>query len=87
MNLQHRNNLKKSKIMTDLGVSEGHVSDLTLQWLQLNGATSSNVNDAWGQYNALQNALPNVNDSWYSWLGDLLHLGALPGRWRSFWAS
>ena len=73
--------------MADLGVTKGHMNDLTRDWLHLNGATSENVNDCWKQYNALQNAKKNVNDSWYQWLGALFHFGHIADRWKSFWSS
>jgi hypothetical protein len=52
-------------MLTDLGLSEGYPNDLTLKWLHLNGASSANVNDAWQQCNAIQNAEKNLNDSWF----------------------
>ena len=34
------------------------------------------------EYNALQNAKENMNDSWFAWLGNLGFVGHMADRWR-----
>lgn len=65
----------------------GHVNDLLLLWLQANGATSSNLNDAWYEMLvAHQIVTPfHRNDAWYELLGSLGYTGSLNDREHEFW--
>ena len=49
--------------------------------------TSENVNVAWKEYNALQNAKENMNDSWFAWLGNLGFVGHIADRRQKFQGS
>ena len=67
----------------------GAQGELTLLWLQNNGATSNAIMDAWSEYLDLQAApAGQVNDRWYAWLGGLGYLnGDLSARFNSFWCD
>ncbi len=84
------NDLKRSALMTALAVTEGHINDLTVAWLQLKGATSTQINGAWVQLFAatlLGSATGNFNTDAYAYLGSLGHTGAINERWFSFWSG
>jgi len=62
----------------------GTISDMTLQWLQANGATSGSLTDAWLE------VLPGTgqrNDRWYKLLEDMGYTGSLNDREFAFWAA
>jgi hypothetical protein len=66
----------------------GAMSDMTLAWLQANGATSSSIPDAWREMLIAQGADAGTyhrNDAWYQVLGDLGYTGSLPDRELAFW--
>ena len=70
----------------------GAISDMVLQWLQSQGATSVCMSDAWKEY--LIVVLPTNepenyqrNDWWYEYLGTQGHEGAMNDRELSFWLS
>jgi hypothetical protein len=46
----------------------GHVSDLMIQWLQFNGATSPHITDAWDEVLTLLVGPGQHNDRWHEWL-------------------
>jgi hypothetical protein len=85
--MKHRNDHKKQKLLADLGRTDGNISDLGYDWLIQQGVQAGHINGMWAEYNALQGAPGHINDGFFQWLGDLLHLGALPDRWRDFWSS
>jgi hypothetical protein len=62
----------------------GTLSDMTLQWLQANGATSGSITDAWLE------VLPGTgqrNDRWYTVLGGMGYTGSLNDREFAFWVD
>ena len=62
----------------------GSISDMTLQWLQANGATSGSITDAWLE------VLPGTgqrNDRWYTVLGGMGYTGSLNDREFAFWVA
>lgn len=68
----------------------GSISDMTLQWLQANGATSDNITDAWREM--LTSKIldkPQAyqrNDWWFQVLGELGYSqGQLNSRALAFW--
>lgn len=64
----------------------GATSDMLLQWLQANGATSPAIPDAWEEMLAAQGfPYGQRNDKWYEFLGSLGYEGALPDRELEFW--
>ena len=68
----------------------GTISDMTLQWLQANGATAKSIPDAWDQMIDVQMVAPssgNRNDDWYTLLGEKGYSGALADRELAFWEA
>jgi hypothetical protein len=66
----------------------GATSDMILQWLQANGATSAAIPDAWAEMLAANGfAYGQRNDSWYEFLGSLGYTGNLNDRELQFWES
>ena len=66
----------------------GATSDMLLQWLQANGATSNAVPDAWQEMLAANGfTYGQRNDSWYAFLGSLGYEGSLNDREMGFWGS
>lgn len=65
----------------------GATSDMMLQWLQANGATSPAVPDAWEEMLAIQGfPYGHRNDSWYAFLESLGYSqGQLNDRELAFW--
>lgn len=85
----NRTDDKRSALLAALVLTEGHVDDLEILWLQSVGALSNHINDAWLEVFALEllaAATGNFNTDAYAYLGALGHTGALPDRWASFWA-
>lgn len=72
--------------LRDQGLT-GAVSDMLLQWLQVNGATAKAVPDAWAEMLAVQGyPYGQRNDSWYLFLGSLGYAeGDLNSRELKFW--
>lgn len=75
--------------LLDQGFGPGHVNEMLLGWLQLNGATSDNINDAWIQMLESQGIVPPVNktDGWYELLGLLGYEGHINDREMAFWCG
>ena len=49
----------------------GSMSDMTLQWLQANGATSNQIPDAWNEVLSILVSTAGANsDRWYVYLKD-----------------
>ena len=68
----------------------GSISDMTLQWLQANGATSDSISDAWEEMLAAQLvATPTgqKNDDWFQLLGEKGYSGSLTDRELAFWQA
>ena len=69
----------------------GSISDMQLQWLQANGATSSQQSDAWREMLASQLSKPITavqrNDDWYTLLGNQGHSGSMNDREIAFWQA
>lgn len=66
----------------------GATSDMVLQWLQANGATSNATPDAWEEFLDAQGfTYGQRNDSWYAYLGSLGYEGALNDRELQFWTN
>lgn len=68
----------------------GSISDMTLQWLQANGATSPAMADAWLEFLAavlLTAATGNRVDDWYAYLGAQGHTGSVSDRELQFWQA
>ena len=64
----------------------GATSDMLLQWLQANGATSNALPDAWAEMLLSQGFLqPLRSDAWYQLLGDLGFEGNMNDRQLQFW--
>ncbi len=67
----------------------GATSDMLLQWLQANGATSDAIPDAWEEM-LTSNGYPygQRNDSWYAMLASLgFDTGAMNDREKAFWEA
>jgi hypothetical protein len=68
----------------------GAMSDMTLLWLQANGATANAIPDAWKEMLAAKLvAIPTGqrNDDWYQLLGELGHTGSMNDRELQFWVG
>ena len=67
----------------------GHVNDLMILWLQANGATSPQLNDAWYEMLVAQGAIEpfQINDGWYGLLGGMGYIGAMNDRETAFWCE
>jgi len=66
----------------------GSISDMTLQWLQANGATSGQISDAWLEMLTDKGAAGSQrSDMWYDLLGQMGYEGALPDREFLFWVD
>ena len=65
----------------------GSVSDMTLQWLISNGATSSQLSDAWDEMLESKGFGPANPDGWYDLLGSLGYTGSISVRSRDFWLA
>ena len=65
----------------------GAMSDMTLQWLQANGATSNSISDAWLEMLVAQGIAPNTHrgDGWYDYLGLRGYTGSINDRELAFW--
>jgi hypothetical protein len=63
----------------------GSMSDMTLAWLQANGATSGHISDAWLEMLEAKGGSGQRNDMWYDLLGTMGYTGALPDRELQFW--
>jgi len=50
----------------------GAMPDMTLQWLKVNGATSSSLTDAWAEMLASKGVVDSQrSDAWYTYLDGL----------------
>jgi hypothetical protein len=79
----------KFQALRDQGFT-GAISDMTLQWLKVNGATSDAIPDAWQEMLAIQLgdlATGDRNTDFYLLLGQLGFTGAYPDRVAQFWES
>jgi hypothetical protein len=66
----------------------GATSDMIIQWLQANGASSGAVPDAWAEMLAANGfTYGQRNDSWYAFLGSLGYTGNMNDRELQFWES
>lgn len=82
----HRNDLKLAALETQLAKT-GSITDLWLEWLQMNGATSGNRMSAEYEFLVSQGIVPaDLNGMWYEWLGLQGYTGALADRWHQ-WAG
>jgi len=88
--MAHVNDLKKSAFQTAIVTTGENIDDLEIEWLQVKGATSNHVNDAWIEVFALTlvaAATGNYNDDAYAYLGSLGHVGTLNERWFKFYSG
>ena len=88
--MAHVNDLKKSAFQTALVTTSENIDDLEIEWLQVKGATSSHVNDAWLEVFGMTltiTATGNFNDDAYAYLGSLGHAGAINERWVKFYSG
>lgn len=68
----------------------GSISDMTLQWLQGNGATSNALPDAWIEYLAIEldTAATGVRtDDWFAFLRAEGHTGSVNDMENQFWQA
>lgn len=65
----------------------GATSDMLLQWLQANGATSDAVPDAWREMLVAKGQNPDRNTGWFDLLGSLGYTGSLNDRELAFWEA
>jgi hypothetical protein len=66
----------------------GATSDMILQWLQANGASSGAIPDAWEEMLAANGFVYGQrNDAWFAFLGSLGYEGSLNDRELAFWES
>lgn len=65
----------------------GSTNDMLLQWLQANGATSGQLNDAWSEMLVSKGFSLVINDGWYALLGDLGYEGQINDRELAFWSD
>lgn len=70
----------------------GAQPDMTLAWLQANGAVSDNINDAWQEMLLAKIATPpgtsyQRNDFWLHLLGEQGYTGQLNDRALAFWEA
>lgn len=69
----------------------GSISDMTIAWLQDNGATSSHISDAWKEMLAdklVATPTGNKNDDWFQLLDELgFSTGSLNDRELAFWVD
>mgnify|MGYP003670109164 FL=1 len=66
----------------------GAMSDMTLQWLQANGATSPDITTAWYEMLGAQLGPQYTGDrstDWYTLLGNLGYVGQVNERTLQFW--
>ena len=64
----------------------GSTSEMTLQWLHANGASSDHMSDAWLEMLAA-NGFPNttITDGWFDLLRNLGYTGAASDMQLDFW--
>jgi hypothetical protein len=77
----------KFEALRGLGFT-GTLSDMTLQWLQDNGATSDALSDAWLEFLAIEldtDATGVRVDDWFAYLGAEGHTGSISDRELQFW--
>lgn len=72
----HVNDLKHAALLTRLGLTEGHISDLEGAWLETQGAES---------FEDLRIQLGFTSVS--AWLLSLGHTGQLNDQWYSYWSA
>lgn len=66
----------------------GNINERELKWLQANGATSHQLNDARREFLRAQGInASNINDGFYELLGDLGYTGSLSDRMLAFWKA
>lgn len=66
----------------------GSTSDMLLQWLHANGATSPAIPDAWREFlDTVGFSTGHRNDDWYAYLGSLGYVGQLNDREYKFWGD
>jgi len=66
----------------------GAVPDMTLLWLQANGATSPSIPDAWAEMLSSKGFDPQRSDSWYEYLGSIgFTQGHINDREMAFWLA
>ena len=66
----------------------GSINDMTLQWLQANGATADAIPDAWREFldaNLVATPTGQRNDDWYQYLVEQGHSGSLNDMELAFW--
>ncbi len=64
----------------------GSTSDMLLQWLHANGATSGHISDAWLEMLTAQGITArHTNDAWFEYLGSLGLTGTVNDRELAFW--
>ena len=80
----------KYQAFVDIGLI-GARPENELQWLQANGATANQINDAWREMLIARTGLPaenyQRNDYWYALLGDMGYEGQRNDRELAFWLN
>lgn len=82
---------KHAALLAGLGVTEGHVNDMELLWLQALGATSGNIVDAWWEvFDAAAIPPGQFNDRAVAYIVSVA--GAPPSddyneHWRHYWLN
>ena len=66
---------------------QGAMPEMTLQWLQANGATSAQLSTAWDEMLESKGFGPANPDGWYDLLGSLGYTGSISDRSRDFWIA
>ena len=88
--MPHLNDLKKAAFKAAIVTTSENIDDLEIEWLQVKGATSDHVNDAWLEVFGMTltiTATGNFNDDAYAYLGSLGHAGAINERWVKFYSG
>lgn len=66
----------------------GTTNDMLLDWLQSNGVSAVQLNDAWYEFLVAQGmTVATYNDMKFEWLGSLGFTGALNDREAGFWCG
>lgn len=85
------NDAKLEALRVYLGVLDGQVNQLEVEYLEALGASGDSISDLWMDYFENNLEFPQdrgqFNDMAFGWLGDLGFTGSLSERWITYWQN